>query len=204
MDEKKLKIYSKKKRIMDIVLSCLMLIFLWPVFLVIMLCIKFEDPSGTVFFAQQRAGKNGQKFQMYKFRSMIPDAEEKKKDLMNQNVVDRIAFKIQNDPRETKVGHILRGINLDELPQLINVLKGDMSLVGPRPPVLEEVKAYTNYEKQRLSVMPGITCYWQIQPHRHEISFDEWMELDLKYIRERSIKTDMGILIKTLFIFLRR
>ena len=134
---------------------------------------------------------------MYKFRSMYVDAEDRLKDLLQDNEMDGPAFKMKDDPRITRVGHFIRKTSLDELPQLLNVLKGDMSIVGPRPALLREVEQYTELQKQRMYVTPGLTCYWQIQPKRNEIGFDEWMELDLKYIQERSFLVDWKIIFKT-------
>lgn len=137
-------------------------------------------------FSQERVGKDGRLFRMHKFRSMCVDAEAQLKELMRFNEMNGPAFKIKNDPRITRVGAILRKTSLDELPQLVNVLKGDMSLVGPRPPLPREVAQYTQYERQRLAVRPGLTCYWQVHPDRYALSMQEWVELDLRYIRERS------------------
>ena len=132
-----------------------------------------------------------------KFRSMIPNAEERLEELLDQNEMDGPVFKIKEDPRITRVGRFLRKTSLDELPQLFNVLKGDMSIVGPRPALPREVEQYSDYEKQRLYVTPGLTCFWQIQPNRNDLSFAEWMELDLKYVQERSFATDWKIIFKT-------
>lgn len=155
------------------------------------------DSPGPPLFSQIRIGKNGKPFKMYKFRSMYRDAEERRQILENRNEIsDGPAFKMKNDPRITRVGRILRRTSIDELPQLINVLQGEMSLVGPRPPLPCEAEQYTEYERKRLSVKPGITCYWQCSG-RSEIGFREWMRLDLKYIEEQGVWTDMKIMIKT-------
>ena len=140
---------------------------------------------------------------MYKFRTMCVDAEEQLEALKRDNEMDRIVFKIKNDPRITKFGSLLRRMSLDELPQLVNILKGDMSIVGPRPALPQEVAQYTRYEQQRLGVTPGLTCYWQVQPNRYELSMDEWVELDLKYIRERSWRLDWRLIWKTVGTVLR-
>lgn len=195
------KTYLKSKRFLDILLSLVGIIFLLPVIVIIAILIKLEDSKGTVLFKQVRVGKDGRHFHMYKFRSMVSNAEELKKQLIDENEASGPVFKIKNDPRVTKLGKFLRKTSIDELPQLINVLKGDMSLVGPRPPLPEEVKHYSLIHKQRLSVLPGLTCYWQVSG-RSNISFDEWMELDLKYIRERNIRVDILLIIKTLTVFL--
>ena len=134
---------------------------------------------------------------------MIPNAEEKLKEVLAQNEMDGPAFKMKNDPRITRVGRFIRKTGIDELPQLVNVLKGEMSLVGPRPALPREVEQYTDYQRQRLNVTPGLTCYWQVQPNRNELSFDEWMELDLKYIRERSFWVDWKIIFKTVVTIFR-
>ncbi|MFP7171623.1 sugar transferase [Terribacillus halophilus] len=193
--------YLFTKRLIDITLSIIGLIFLLPILIVISILIKVEDSKGKIFFKQVRVGKDGRHFYMYKFRSMVSNAEELKKKLLNENEASGPVFKIKNDPRVTKVGRFLRRTSLDELPQLINVLKGDMSLVGPRPPLPDEVKQYTVLHKQRLSVLPGLTCYWQISG-RSNLGFEEWMDLDLKYIRERNIKVDIILILKTLTVFL--
>lgn len=193
------KSYLIAKRVMDIFLSLIGIILLLPVFLFISVIIKIEDYKGTVFFYQERVGKDGCIFNMYKFRSMVSNAEELKATLLKENEADGPVFKMKNDPRITKIGRILRKTSLDELPQLFNVLIGDMSLVGPRPPLPQEVEQYTDYENQRLSVVPGLTCYWQIGG-RSNISFREWIELDLKYIRERNLWIDIKLIFKTVFV----
>lgn len=142
-------------------------------------------------------GRNGKPFRFYKFRSMVLDAEAKLKDLLDKNEMDGPAFKMKQDPRITRVGKFIRRSSLDELPQLFNILRGDMSIVGPRPALPREVEEYDDYQLQRLLVQPGLTCYWQIQPKRNSLSFDEWIELDIKYIRERSFLTDWKIILGT-------
>ena len=193
-DKKAFNIY---KRIQDVFLSAFALIVLFPLLLLIAVVIVIDDPKGGPIFTQMRCGKNGKQFRFYKFRSMCVDAESRLADLMKDNEMDGPAFKIKRDPRITRVGGLLRRTGLDELPQLWNIIKGDMSIVGPRPPLPREVAQYNDHQKQRLSVTPGLTCYWQIQPQRNDLTFDQWMELDLKYIRERSFLVDWKIILRT-------
>lgn len=190
------------KRTMDIALSTIGLILCIPLFVAVAIAIKRDSP-GPVIFKQQRVGKDGKKFTMYKFRTMVVNAEEILDELLDENEVDGPVFKIKEDPRVTKSGKWLRKTSIDELPQLWNVLKGDMSLVGPRPPLEREVVQYDDYQRQRLSVKPGITCYWQVSG-RSNISFDEWVELDIKYIHEQSLWTDIKLLFKTIGAVLRK
>jgi exopolysaccharide biosynthesis polyprenyl glycosylphosphotransferase len=197
LEEKKF--YLVAKRTMDIIGAIVGLILTSIIFLVVAIAIKIEDPKGTVFFSQIRVGKNGKEFKMYKFRSMVSDAEEKLNDLLKYNEVTGAMFKMKNDPRVTKVGRFIRKTSIDELPQLWNVLKGDMSLVGPRPPLPREVEQYTEYDKQRLLVTPGCTGLWQISG-RSNVGFKEMVELDLQYIRNRSILLDLKIIFKTVFV----
>ena len=185
------------RRGQDIFFSLLALLLLWPVMLIVALVIYIDDSHGSPFFAQVRCGRDGKLFKIYKFRSMYVDAEDRLKDLLQDNEMDGPAFKMKDDPRITRVGRFLRKTSLDELPQLWNILKGDMSIVGPRPALPREVEQYTERQKQRMYVTPGLTCYWQIQPKRNEISFDDWMALDLKYIQERSFWVDWKIIFKT-------
>lgn len=192
--------YWAVRRAQDILLSLAALMVLWPLMLLIALVIVLDDPEGGPIFTQVRCGRDGKPFKLYKFRSMCVDAEEKLPALMDQNEMEGPAFKIRNDPRVTRVGKRLRETCLDELPQLWNILKGDMSIVGPRPPLPGEVEQYTEYQRQRLYITPGLTCYWQIQPHRNDVNFDTWMELDLKYIQERSFWVDWKIIFRTLKI----
>ena len=189
--------YRFFRRLQDIVLSLLALLVLWPVLLVIAIIIVLDSPGADPIFVQTRVGKNGKEFRFYKFRSMCPNAEAKLEELLDQNEMEGPAFKIKEDPRITRFGKFIRATSIDELPQLINVLRGDMSIVGPRPPLPREVEQYDEYYKQRLLVTPGLTCYWQITPHKNELSFDQWVELDVKYIRERSFLTDWKIIFKT-------
>ena len=195
------KTYTILKRGMDIIGASMGLIFLSWLFLIVAVLIKIEDPKGTVFFKQVRVGKNGKTFYMYKFRSMVSDAEEKLKDLLKYNEIEGAMFKLKEDPRVTKIGKFIRKTSIDELPQLWNVLKGEMSLVGPRPPLPREVKLYSEYDKQRLLVVPGCTGLWQVSG-RSELNFREMVELDIKYIQNRSLGFDVLILLKTVKIFL--
>ena len=189
--------YWVLRRGQDIFFSLLALLLLWPVMLIVALVVFIDDPHGSPIFAQVRCGRDGRLFKMYKFRSMYMDAEDRLKDLLGDNEMDGPAFKIKDDPRITRVGRVIRKVSLDELPQLFNILKGDMSIVGPRPALPREVELYTERQKQRMYITPGLTCYWQIQPKRNDITFDEWMELDLKYIQERSFWVDWKIIFKT-------
>lgn len=192
--------YWMGRRAQDIFFSLLALIVLAIPMLIVGLMIWIDSPGASPIFAQDRVGRDGRIFRFYKFRSMIPDAESKLNEVLDQNEMDGPVFKMKNDPRITRVGRFIRRTSLDELPQLINILKGDMSIVGPRPALPREVAQYTDYEKQRLYVTPGLTCYWQIQPNRNELSFDEWMELDLKYIQDRSFWLDWKLIFQTLAV----
>lgn len=189
--------YWRFRRIQDIILSVFALVVLLPFLLIIALIIVIDSPGASPIFAQKRVGRDGKEFMFYKFRSMIPEAESKLEELLPENEMQGPVFKIKDDPRITRVGRIIRKSSLDELPQLYNVLRGDMSIVGPRPALPREVVQYDDYAKQRLMVTPGLTCYWQIQPNRNQLTFDEWLELDLKYIKERSFWTDWKIIFKT-------
>lgn len=191
-------IYGFFKRLFDIVLSFLGLTVLFVPLMIIALIIVIDSPGASPLYTQTRIGKNGKEFKFYKFRSMIPNADEMLESLLNKNEMDGPAFKIKDDPRITRFGRIIRKTSIDELPQLWNVLIGNMSLVGPRPALPREVCQYTDDQKLRLCVTPGITCYWQISPHRNSIPFDKWVELDLKYIKERSLAVDAVILFKTI------
>ena len=161
------------------------------------LFILLDSPGAGPFFVQERVGKDGVPFQMVKFRTMVPGAQEQRDGLWEQNEMDGPVFKMRRDPRVTRFGRFLRKYSLDELPQLYNVLRGDMSLVGPRPGLPEEAAQYDELARQRLTVLPGMTCYWQILPNRNQISFAQWMTLDRKYLRERSLMTDLWILLAT-------
>ena len=191
------RVYWAVRRAQDILLSSLALVALSPLLLVTYAAIWIDSPGASPIFTQQRVGRNGKLFKMYKFRTMCPDAEQKLKDLMERNEKDGPVFKMKNDPRITRVGHFIRKTSIDELPQLWNILKGDMSIVGPRPALPREVEQYTQYDWQRLYVTPGLSCYWQIAPHRNELSFEEWMDLDVKYVKERSFWVDWKIIFKT-------
>lgn len=191
------RLYCAAKRGQDILFSALALLVLWPFMLLLALVIYIDSPGASPFFVQERIGLNGKPFRFIKFRSMVPDAEKKLHALLDKNEMDGPVFKIRRDPRITRVGSFIRRCSIDELPQLINILKGDMSIVGPRPALPREVKKYDDYERQRLYVRPGLTCYWQVQPRRNDLSFDQWLELDLKYIRERSFATDWKIIFRT-------
>jgi len=185
------------KRILDIVVSATALALLSPLFLIVALWIRF-DSKGPIFFSQIRVGKNGQKFIMWKFRSMYIDAEKRKVALMKKNEMrGGVLFKMKNDPRITPIGNFIRKFSIDELPQLWNVLIGDMSLVGPRPPLPNEVTQYTSYQHQRLNVTPGITCIWQVSG-RSTIPFPEQVEMDLRYIANQSFFYDLTLLLQTI------
>lgn len=184
------------KRLMDILGSLVGCIISIPIIAITAIPLKLESP-GPLFFKQKRVGRNGRVFYIHKLRSMYMDAEERKKSLMTQNEMNGLMFKMQDDPRITKVGKFIRKTSIDELPQLVNILKGDMSIVGPRPALPREVAQYTPYEWQRLYVTPGLSCYWQIAPHRNQLSFDEWMALDVKYVKERSFLVDWRIIFRT-------
>ena len=194
VDEKKA--YSVVKRVFDVAASLTALILFFWVFAIIALVIKLND-GGPVFYVSKRVGRFGKEFDFYKFRSMHVNAEEMLGDLLSQNETIGQLFKMKNDPRITRVGMFLRKTSLDELPQLFNILKGDMSFVGPRPPLVREVENYTEYSMQRLSVIGGLTCYWQISG-RSEIDFNGMIKLDMQYISERSVLTDLKILFKTI------
>jgi len=184
------------KRILDIAVSSTLLAVLTPLFLVTALIIKLDSP-GPVMYNQVRVGKWGRLFRMYKFRSMVVDADQQKEDLLNQDESGGVIFKIKRDPRITRAGGIIRRFSIDELPQLYNVLTGDMSLVGPRPPVPKEVDQYGHSDRRRLEVFPGITCIWQVSG-RSEIGFKKQVELDVQYIESQSLWTDVKILLKTI------
>lgn len=190
-------VYLAVKRCFDIVFSLLCIIVFTIPILFVMLLIVIDSPGASPIYTQDRVGKNGRVFKFYKLRSMVPEADQMLDSLLDQNEMEGPAFKISNDPRITRVGRMLRRTCIDELPQLWNILKGDMSFVGPRPPLPREVEQYNDFQRNRLSVVPGLTCYWQIQPNRNSLTFDKWLELDLKYIEERSVKTDLMIIFKT-------
>lgn len=190
-------VYDFIKRVFDVILSGLAIVVLSP--LMLGLAIAVRSDGGPAIYSQNRVGKNGKRFRILKFRSMCVNADspEMLAKLAAMNEMDGPAFKIKNDPRITSVGRFIRRTSLDELPQLFNIFVGDMTIVGPRPPLESEVRQYTEYQMQRLQVKQGLTCYWQCSG-RNNISFDEWVELDLKYIRERSLWTDIKILFRTI------
>lgn len=189
-------LYLVFKRTLDIFGSLVGLILLSPLLALVALLIKLEDPSGSVIFYQTRVGKNERLFRMYKLRSMYTNAEDKLKDLLDQNEVSGAMFKMKDDPRVTKVGKFIRKTSIDELPQLFNVLRGEMSLVGPRPPLTREVAEYTNYDKKRLSVTPGCTGLWQVSG-RSNLDFKQMVELDITYIEQKCIMFDIRIILRT-------
>lgn len=193
--------YHFIKRLLDITLSVSGLIILSPLMLIIAYKITNED-GGPIFYQQIRVGKNGRHFKMYKFRSMVPNADQLLEKLKSKNDVDGAMFKMKHDPRITKIGHFIRKHSLDELPQLVNVLKGDMGLVGPRPPLPNEVEQYTDYDKQRLYVKPGCTGLWQAT-ERNNVGFNEMVKLDLKYIQNASLSLDFWIVLKTIYVIFR-
>lgn len=189
--------YLILKRLIDVVCSLLGLLVLSPLLLVIMLIIKKD--GGPVFFKQVRVGYKGEKFNMYKFRSMVVNAEELKAKLMDQNEMTGPMFKMKDDPRVTKIGKFIRRTSIDEIPQLINIIKGDMSLVGPRPSLPKEVEQFEPWMLERLEVKPGLTCFWQVSG-RNDIDFEDWMRLDIKYVNERSILLDIKLILKTVLV----
>ena len=193
-------LYHAVKRLFDVVASACGLILLSPLFLLLIILIKSED-GGPPFYSQERIGKNEKPFKMWKFRSMVIDADKMLDKLEDQNEIDGAMFKIKDDPRVTKIGHVIRKYSLDELPQLWNVLIGDMSLVGPRPPLPSEVEEYTDYDKQRLTVMPGCTGLWQVT-RRSEADFDEMVWLDIEYINHSGAWEDLKLIIKTILVMI--
>ena len=196
-----IKCYHFIKRIFDILLSTVGLIILSPLMLVIAYKVKRED-GGPIIYKQIRVGKNGRHFEMYKFRSMVTNADQLLEKLRDKNEVDGAMFKMKHDPRITKIGHFIRKHSLDELPQLVNVIEGNMSLVGPRPPLPSEVKQYTEYDKQRLYVVPGCTGLWQATV-RNKVGFNEMVQLDIKYIQKASFMFDLWIIWKTIEIVIK-
>lgn len=187
--------YELVKRLIDVVCSFLGVLVLSPLFIIIAIIIKTTS-KGPVFFSQKRVGKNGKEFDMYKFRSMVVNAEELKEKLAAQNEMSGPMFKMKDDPRVTKVGKFIRKTSIDELPQLWNVLKGDMSLVGPRPSLPKEVAQFEDWMYRRLEVKPGLTCYWQVSG-RNNIDFEDWMKLDCRYVDERNLWIDIKLIFKT-------
>lgn len=190
--------YYFLKRSMDVFCSLMGLIVLSPILLVVGIAIKLES-KGPVIFSQERIGKGGEKFKIYKFRSMVANAEELKEKLNSKNEMSGPMFKMKKDPRVTKIGKFMRKTSIDELPQLLNVLKGEMSLVGPRPSLPKEVINFEEWMMERLEVKPGLTCYWQVSG-RNDIDFEDWMKLDIRYVRERNILIDIKLVLKTFLV----
>jgi len=194
-------VYDFFKRIFDVVMCVFALVVLSPVFLAVIIAIKIED-GGKPFYSQTRLTKDGKEFKMFKFRSMCPDADKKLEELLKYNEMEGPAFKMENDPRITKVGRFIRKTSIDELPQLINIIKGDMTIIGPRPPLPREVAMYTPYQMHRLDVKTGLACYHECQGRSEDKDFDKWVESDLKYIRERSMLTDIKVIFMTIWVVL--
>lgn len=194
--------YRGIKRLFDVVASVIGVVVISPVLLIIAICIKVDDPHGPVFYTQTRVGKDGHEFKIIKFRSMVSNADELLAKLQDQNEVDGAMFKMKDDPRITRVGRVIRKYSLDELPQLINVVTGSMSIVGPRPPLVSEVEQYTEYDKQRLLVTPGATGMWQVGG-RNDVDFDEMVRLDLTYIQNRSVWLDLKIMLETVKVMIK-
>lgn len=193
--------YFKMTRFWDVVLSILGLVLLFPGMMLIAIMIKIDDPSAPVLFSQKRVGYRGKEFIMYKFRTMVPDAEEQLESLLKYNEVQGAMFKMKNDPRVTPIGHFLRDTSLDELPQLWNILKGEMTLVGPRSPLPREVAMYSERDMERLLVKPGCTGLWQVSG-RNALGFDEMVNLDIQFINELSLRNYFKIIWKTFAIVL--
>ncbi len=194
--------YCALKRIFDILFSLLIIVCFSWLYLITAIAIKIDDPDGPVFFKQKRVGRDGHEFEMFKFRSMCADAEAKLAELQAKNEKDGPVFKMADDPRITRVGRLIRKTSIDELPQFFNVLLGHMSVVGPRPALPKEVATYTPRQRQRLLVKPGMTCYWQTRRNRDSISFAEWVELDLLYIKKCSAWSDFKLVIQTIGVVL--
>ncbi len=189
--------YRFAKRTFDIAFSSAVFVLLWWLFAAIAIAIKIDDHRGSIFFTQTRVGKDGETFTMHKFRSMLTDAEERRMELECLNEKDGPVFKIKDDPRVTRVGRFIRKTSMDELPQFFDVIVGNMSIVGPRPALPREVESYDDHQRKRLMVKPGITCYWQAQRNRDKIPFDEWVNLDLAYIKDCGVWTDIKLIAKT-------
>lgn len=198
LDSEKDVVYMAAKRLIDILGALIGIIFLSPILLITIIAIKI-DSRGPVMFAQERVGYKGKSFKMYKFRSMVTNAEALLSKLKDKNEMSGPMFKIKDDPRITRVGKFIRKTSIDELPQLFNVLIGNMSLVGPRPNLPREVIEFSPYHRQKLLVKPGITCFWQVMG-RNEIGFEDWMELDIKYVKERSLWIDIKLIFRTFFV----
>ena len=195
-------VYWVRKRIFDLIVASILLLFMLIPIGLVALAVWIDDPHGSPFYKQIRIGRHGEEFYMYKFRTMYVDADKRKAELMEQNEMDGPVFKMKDDPRITRLGKYLRKLSIDEFPQMFNVLKGNMSLVGPRPPLPNEVAEYSDYHKLRLIVTPGITCDWQIADNRNDIPFEQWIEMDLNYIENRTAWGDLKIIFKTPFAML--
>ncbi|MGH1830459.1 sugar transferase [Enterococcus gilvus] len=194
--------YDFVKRMIDIIAATIGIIFISPVMLWIAYKIHKDEPNSPIIFSQKRVGRNGKLFTMYKFRSMCVDAEEKLNGLADKNEIKGAMFKMKEDPRVTEFGKFIRRTSLDELPQLINVIKGEMSLIGPRPPLQREVAEYTQYDMQRLLVKPGCSGLWQVSG-RNEVHFEEMVNFDIEYIQKRSIGYDTSLVIKTIKVMIK-
>lgn len=200
--EKSYSTFWKQKRLFDIFFATLILLFFLPLMIIISIVIVIDDRSAGPFYKQIRVGRHGEEFYMYKFRTMRANADKMIDELTEQNEMDGPVFKIKDDPRITRVGKYLRMLSLDELMQFFNVLKGDMTLVGPRPPLPREVQYYTDYQRLRLLVTPGLTCTWQISKNRNDIPFEQWVEMDIEYIQTRTYLNDLKIMLKTPIVML--
>lgn len=202
VNNKSFRWYWRKKRVFDIIVCSIILVIAAIPMALVAVAIFLDDPHGSPFYKQIRIGRHGKEFYMYKFRTMYVDADQRRAELMDQNEMDGPVFKIKDDPRITRLGKYLRKLSVDELPQLFNVISGNMSLVGPRPPLPGEVEEYSDYHKLRLIVTPGITCDWQIADNRNDIPFDQWVEMDLNYIENRTAWGDLKIIFRTPFAML--
>ncbi len=200
--EKSYLTFWKRKRLFDIFFATLILLFFLPLMIIISIVIVIDDPSAGPFYKQIRVGRHGKEFYMYKFRTMRANADKMIDELAKKNEMDGPVFKMKEDPRITRVGKYLRKLSLDELMQFFNVLKGDMTLVGPRPPLPREVQYYTDYQRLRLLVTPGLTCTWQISKNRNDIPFEQWVEMDIEYIQTRTYLNDLKIMLKTPIVML--
>ncbi|MBQ8578761.1 MAG: sugar transferase [Clostridia bacterium] len=189
--------YRCAKRIFDILFSAAALLCLSPVLLFLAVLIFLDDPHGSPIYVQTRIGRDGKPFRLYKFRSMVVNADRMRPDLWEKNEAAGPVFKIRDDPRVTRIGKFIRRTSIDELPQFLNVLRGDMSVVGPRPALPDEVERYSDYHRLRLLVTPGLTCIWQTCDHRNDIAFDAWVEMDIRYIRERNFPLDLKLVFRT-------
>ena len=194
-------VYRASSRVLDLGLSSLGLALFSPLFLYLAVKIKLED-GGPIFYSQTRLGQGGRTFKIWKFRSMIEGADQIKKDLLEKNEIAGAMFKIKDDPRITKIGKMMRRYSLDELPQLVNVLRGEMALIGPRPPLPEEARQYSAYDWQRLLVKPGCSGLWQVEC-RNDGDFDQMVQLDIKYINQRSLWLDLQLMVKTIGLIFR-